>query len=86
MLQTFEGVRGWLLPDRRRLEFWVWPKHNGEWQKGIQECQSDSSDCCLKVEILFEDVLETVGFSLDEGATVNGILFKVFFLSICFFP
>ncbi|KAJ0048622.1 hypothetical protein Pint_15407 [Pistacia integerrima] len=64
VLESWEGVRGWLMPERRKLEFWVW-------QRDKQECE----ECCYKLEISFEDILETVGCFLD--GEVNGILLQL---------
>lgn len=57
--ERWEGVRGWIMPERRRLEFWVWS--DGE---------------CYKLDVLFDDILETVGFCSDDSAC-NAILLKV---------
>lgn len=62
VLERWEDVRGWLMPERRRLEFWLW--NNGE---------------CYKLEVLFDDVLETVGCCFN-GSSCNALLLRV-----CFF-
>lgn len=73
VLESWEGVRGWLMPERSMVEFWIW-------QKDEQECD----ECCYKLEISFEDILETVGCRLD--GEVNGILLQAcysFFFLMC---
>ncbi|KAK7330462.1 hypothetical protein VNO77_24656 [Canavalia gladiata] len=60
VLESWEGVRGWVMPQRRKLDFWVW--HNGE---------------CYKLEILFEDILESHGYCLGEDAKLNALLLKL---------
>ncbi|XP_007036161.2 PREDICTED: RNA-dependent RNA polymerase 2 [Theobroma cacao] len=59
VLERWEDVRGWLMPERRRLEFWLW--NNGE---------------CYKLEVLFDDVLETVGCCFN-GSSCNALLLRV---------
>ncbi|XP_022738324.1 RNA-dependent RNA polymerase 2 [Durio zibethinus] len=59
VLERWEGVRGWMMPERRRLEFWVWS--NGE---------------CYKLEVLFDDILETVGCCFN-GSACNALLLRV---------
>lgn len=62
VLESWEGVRTWIMPERNRVEFWVW-------------LESD----CYKLEIRFEDILETVGYCL-AGGNLYAILLKVNFL------
>lgn len=59
VLESWEGVRVWVMPERRKIEFWV--------------LQSEE---CYKLDVAFEDVLETVGCCLD-GKKVNAVLLKV---------
>ncbi|KAK1565007.1 hypothetical protein Q3G72_016739 [Acer saccharum] len=65
VLESLKGVRGWLMLDRNRVEFWVW-----------QSEEKKEDMCCYKVEVLFEDVLEAVG-CCDGGGKVNGVLLKL---------
>ncbi|XVF09248.1 hypothetical protein REPUB_Repub07fG0075800 [Reevesia pubescens] len=60
VLERWEGVRGWIMPERRRLEFWVWS--DGE---------------CYKLEVLFDDILETVGCSINGSTARNALLLRV---------
>ncbi|KAJ1439035.1 RNA-dependent RNA polymerase, eukaryotic-type [Sesbania bispinosa] len=55
VLETWEGIRGWVMPERRRLDFWVW--HGGE---------------CFRLEILFEDILESNGYCSQHGKLKYG--------------
>ncbi|KAL5544244.1 hypothetical protein UlMin_008028 [Ulmus minor] len=59
VLESWKGVRGWVMPERRRIEFWV--SHRDE---------------CYKLEIMFEDILESIGCCLD-GEKVNALLLKL---------
>ncbi|OMO81567.1 RNA-dependent RNA polymerase, eukaryotic-type, partial [Corchorus capsularis] len=61
VLEKWEGVRGWLMPERRRLEFWV--SYNDE---------------CYKLDLLFDDISETVGCKFN-GSTCNALLLRVKF-------
>lgn len=66
VVESWEGVRGWLMPDRNRVEFWV-----------LQgEKEMEDMCCSYKVEVLFEDVLETAG-CWSDGEKLNGVLLKV---------
>ncbi|KAK8607295.1 hypothetical protein V6N13_053037 [Hibiscus sabdariffa] len=47
------------MPERRRLEFWVW---------------SDAK--CYKLDVLFDDIFETVGCGFD-GSACNALLLRV---------
>ena len=67
VLELWEGVRAWVMPERKRVEFWVW--------KGGD---------CYKMEIAFENIVESVGCSLG-GDKVNAILLKVNFSSLIFY-
>ena len=60
VLESWEAVRGWVMPERRKVEFWVC--HGGE---------------CYKLEIWFEDILETNGYCLGGGDKLNALLLKV---------
>ncbi|RDX97814.1 RNA-dependent RNA polymerase 2, partial [Mucuna pruriens] len=62
VLDSWEGVVGWVMPERRRLDFWV--RHNGQ---------------CYRLEILFEDILESHGYCLGEDSKLNAILLKLKF-------
>ncbi|OMO59796.1 RNA-dependent RNA polymerase, eukaryotic-type [Corchorus olitorius] len=59
VLEKWEGVRGWLMPERRRLEFWV--SYNDE---------------CYKLDLLFDDISETVGCNFN-GSTCNALLLRL---------
>ncbi|XVF49609.1 hypothetical protein PTKIN_Ptkin04bG0026900 [Pterospermum kingtungense] len=59
VLERWEGVRGWIMPERRRLELWV--SSDGE---------------CYKLEVLFDDILETVGCGSNDS-TCNAVLLRV---------
>lgn len=63
VLKSWEGVRSWVIPERNRVEFWLWFEEE-----------------CYKLEIRFEDVLETTGYCL-EGQILYAILIKVFSFS-----
>ncbi|XP_027331701.1 RNA-dependent RNA polymerase 2 [Abrus precatorius] len=60
VLETWEGVRGWVMPQSQRLELWVW--QSGE---------------CYKLEILFEDILESHGYCSGEDNKLNALLLKL---------
>ncbi|PNT00917.1 hypothetical protein POPTR_015G073700v4 [Populus trichocarpa] len=49
VLEYWEGVRGWFMPERRRIEFWI---------RVGQEFR-------YKLVVEFEDILEAVGYPLD---------------------
>lgn len=49
VLEYWEGVRGWVMPERRRIEFWI---------RVGQEFR-------YKLVVEFEDILEAVGYPLD---------------------
>ncbi|KAK8644134.1 hypothetical protein V6N13_123449 [Hibiscus sabdariffa] len=59
VLQQWKGVRGWIMPERRRLEFWVW---------------SDAD--CYKLDVMFDDIFETVGCGFN-GSACNALLLRV---------
>ncbi|XVE84716.1 hypothetical protein DITRI_Ditri17bG0035700 [Diplodiscus trichospermus] len=59
VLERWEEVRGWIMPERKRLEFWVW-----------------SDGDCYKLEVLFDDILETVGCCFNDSAC-NAVLLRV---------
>ncbi|KAM1295499.1 hypothetical protein ACFX2H_015291 [Malus domestica] len=61
VLETWEGVRAWVMPERKRVEFCVWRK-----------------DECYKLEIAFENVMDSVGCCLG-GEKVNALLLKLKF-------
>ncbi|OWM90483.1 RNA-dependent RNA polymerase 2 [Punica granatum] len=60
-LETWKDVRVWVMPERRRVEFWVGKDEDGVWK--------------YKVEIMFEDVLESVGCCLGSEK-LNALLLK----------
>ncbi|XP_020226684.1 RNA-dependent RNA polymerase 2 [Cajanus cajan] len=60
VLDSWEGVTGCVMPQRRKLEFWVF--HNAD---------------CYRLEIFFEDILESHGYCLGEDAKLNAILLKL---------
>ncbi|KAK7389041.1 hypothetical protein VNO78_23873 [Psophocarpus tetragonolobus] len=62
VLDSWEGVTGRVMPQRKRLDFWV--SHNHE---------------CFRLEILFEDILESHGYCLGEDVNLNAILFELKF-------
>lgn len=59
MLESWEGVRAWVMPERKRVEFWVWLR-----------------DECYKLEVAFENIMESFGCRLG-GEKVNALLLKV---------
>ena len=59
VLESWEGVRAWIMPERNRVEFWVW----------------DGEDC-YKLEIMFEDILETNGY-FSGKSKLSTLLLKV---------
>lgn len=59
MLESWEAVRAWVMPERSRVEFWVW----------------QGSDC-YKMEIAFDNIVESVGCCLG-GDKVNALILKV---------
>lgn len=59
MLESWEAVRAWVMPERSRVEFWVWR----------------GSDC-YKMEIAFDNIVESVGCCLG-GDKVNALILKV---------
>ncbi|XP_054806815.1 RNA-dependent RNA polymerase 2 [Prosopis cineraria] len=59
VLESWEGVRGWIMPERERAEFWVWQEKE-----------------CYKLEIIFQDILETNGYFIGEGK-LNALLLKL---------
>ncbi|PQQ02925.1 RNA-dependent RNA polymerase 2 [Prunus yedoensis var. nudiflora] len=61
MLESWEGVRAWVMPERKRVEFWVWQR-----------------DECYKLEIAFENIMESFGCGLG-GEEVNALLLKLKF-------
>ncbi|CAL9031105.1 unnamed protein product [Prunus brigantina] len=61
MLESWEGVRAWVMPERKRVEFWVWLR-----------------DECYKLEIAFENIMESFGCRLG-GEKVNALLLKLKF-------
>lgn len=61
VLESWEGVKVWIMPERRRIEFWIW--HGQE---------------CYKLEVMFEEILETTGYCLGDEK-LNALLLKVVF-------
>ncbi|PON93354.1 RNA-dependent RNA polymerase-type [Trema orientale] len=59
VLESWEGVRSWVIPERDRVEFWVW-----------------LGEECYKLEIRFEDILETTGYCLG-AENLFAILLKL---------
>ncbi|KAI9086501.1 hypothetical protein K1719_031585 [Acacia pycnantha] len=59
VLESWNGVRGWIMPERERFELWVWQEKE-----------------CYKLEIMFQDILETYGYSLGKGK-LNALLLKL---------
>lgn len=59
MLESWEAVRAWVMPERSRVEFWVW----------------QGSDC-YKMEIAFDNIVESVGCCLG-GDKVNALILKL---------
>ncbi|XP_050223876.1 RNA-dependent RNA polymerase 2 [Mercurialis annua] len=60
VLESWDGVRMWVMPERRRVEFWIWVDQD-----------------CFKVDISFDNILETVRCCLEGDTTVNATLFKL---------
>lgn len=69
VLESWVGVRAWVMPERKRVEFWVW--RGGD---------------CYKMEIAFENIVESVGCCVG-GDKVNALRLKVkfFFFSFLLF-
>ncbi|KAL6177442.1 hypothetical protein ACLB2K_048968 [Fragaria x ananassa] len=61
VLESWEGVRAWVMPERKRVEFWVW--RGGD---------------CYKMEIAFENIVESVGCCVG-GDKVNALRLKLKF-------
>lgn len=61
VLESWDGVKAWVMPERRRVEFWVWHENQ-----------------CYKLEVMFEEILETTGYALG-GEKLNALLLKVIF-------
>uniref|UniRef100_A0A1J3DSQ6 RNA-dependent RNA polymerase n=1 Tax=Noccaea caerulescens TaxID=107243 RepID=A0A1J3DSQ6_NOCCA len=59
-LERWEGVRCWIIEEKRRVEFWVW--ESGE---------------CYKVEVRFEDIVETVSCCVNGVSEINAFLLKL---------
>ncbi|XP_023516327.1 RNA-dependent RNA polymerase 2 [Cucurbita pepo subsp. pepo] len=59
VLESWEGVKAWIMPERRRVEFWIW--HEDE---------------CYKLEVMFEEILETTGYCLGDEK-LNALLLKL---------
>ncbi|XP_038878920.1 RNA-dependent RNA polymerase 2 [Benincasa hispida] len=59
VLESWDGVKAWIMPERRRVEFWIW--HEKE---------------CYKLEVMFEEILETTGFCLGHEK-LNALLLKL---------
>lgn len=60
-LERWDGVRCWIMEERRRVEFWVW--ESGE---------------CYKVEVRFEDIVETLGCCVNGvDSEINAFLLRV---------
>lgn len=61
VLETWQGVRGWVMPEKSRVEFMI----------------SSSGCCCYKLELKFEDILEVVGCCLGGASQINALLFRL---------
>lgn len=64
-LECWRRLKVWLMPERRRVEFWVWVEEE-----------------CYKLEVGFDDVVESVGCYLGGGGggdnkRVNALLLTV---------
>lgn len=46
-LESWEGVRTWVMPDRRRVEFWVWPGEECYKLEIAFEDVLEAVGCCL---------------------------------------
>jgi RNA-dependent RNA polymerase len=64
VLEYWEGVRGWFMPERRRIEFWI---------RVGQEFR-------YKLVVEFEDILEAVGYPLDGDKVNAVVLKVWFFM------
>ncbi|KAK7347182.1 hypothetical protein VNO80_21709 [Phaseolus coccineus] len=62
VLDSWEGVAGLVVPQRRKLDFLVW-----------------HDDDCYRLEIFFEDILESHGYCLGEDGKLNALLLKLKF-------
>ncbi|KAJ9140349.1 hypothetical protein P3X46_031008 [Hevea brasiliensis] len=47
VLESWDGVRGWLMPERRRVEFWVWVNNDCYKMDVRFEDILDAVGCCL---------------------------------------
>ncbi|XP_065876219.1 RNA-dependent RNA polymerase 2 [Euphorbia lathyris] len=60
VLESWDGVRGWVMPERRMVEFWFWVEKE-----------------CYKLQIRFEDILESVHCCLEGDDQMNALLVKL---------
>lgn len=63
MIQSWDVARVWVMPERNRVEFWVWVDGEGEEEEWY------------KIEVSFDDVMESIGFCL--GGKMYALLLKV---------
>ncbi|KAK4747307.1 hypothetical protein SAY87_026344 [Trapa incisa] len=61
-LEIWKDVRVWVMPEKRRVEFWAGKEADAVWKN--------------KVEIMFDDILESVAFCLGGGEKLNALLLK----------
>ncbi|ESQ38406.1 hypothetical protein EUTSA_v10028370mg [Eutrema salsugineum] len=59
-LEKWEGVRCWVIEEKRRVEFWV--------------CDGGE---CYKLEVRFEDIVETVGCCFNGASEINAFFLRL---------
>lgn len=69
VLQTWQGVRGWIMPEKTRLEFWL----------SSSSSSSRDEEEYFKLELHFDDILEVVGCCISDGSSskLNALLFRL---------
>ncbi|CAN8308209.1 unnamed protein product [Cochlearia groenlandica] len=60
VLDKWEGVRCWVIDEKKRVDFWVW-----------------ISGDCYKLEVRFQDIVETVGCCLNGVSVINSWLLRL---------
>ncbi|KAM7273819.1 hypothetical protein ACFE04_028483 [Oxalis oulophora] len=72
VVDSWVGVRGWVMPERKRIDFWVGFGDDDD------DDDADADGKCYKVEVRFDDVVEAKGHCLgDDSAKLNAIHLKV---------
>lgn len=62
MVESLEGFKAWVMPERKGIEFWVVGGGDKEW---------------YKLELQYDYVLESCGCRLGGGEETNAVLLKV---------